>query len=66
MPPGVQRLYGALGYCPHLLPADAAANIGALWAIRNAAPETELDSIDDEMEAVVLREAPHLLGGSFA
>jgi hypothetical protein len=67
LPPRVQaRLYDVLGYCPHRLPADAAAHITALWAIRNAAAETELDNIDDKMEAVVRRETTHLLGGSLA
>ena len=47
LPSGVQkRLYDALGYCPHRLPSDAAAHIEVLWAIRNAAPESELNSID--------------------
>lgn len=54
LPSGVQtRLYDALGYCPRRLPADAAAYVEVLWAIRNAAPEAELDNIDDAMEAVV-------------
>jgi len=64
LPPRVQaRLCDAVGYCPHRLPADAAAHIKALWAIRDAAAETELNSIDDEMEAVVRGEIAHLLGG---
>lgn len=66
LPPAVQaRLYSTLGYCPTRLPADTAAHIEALRSMRDAAPEAEVDSIDDEMVAVVLREAAHLLG-SFA
>jgi hypothetical protein len=43
LPSGVQtRFYDALGYCPRRLPADAAAYVEVLWAIRNAAPESEL------------------------
>jgi hypothetical protein len=61
LPSGVQtRLYDALGYCPRRLPADAAAYVEVLWAIRNAASEAELDNIDDAMEAVVLKEAARL------
>ena len=61
LPPGVQaRLYSTLGYCPTRLPADTAANIEALWAMRNVAAEAELDKIDDAMEAVVVREAARL------
>jgi hypothetical protein len=47
LPLGVpKRLYDALGYCPYRLPSDAAAHIEVLWAIRNAAPESEFNSID--------------------
>jgi hypothetical protein len=66
LPPGVQaRLDSTLGYCPTRLHADTAALIEELLAMRNTASEAELDSIDDEIVAAVLREAAHLMG-SFA
>jgi hypothetical protein len=61
LPPGVEaRLYDALGYCPHRLPTDAATKIEALLQVRDNASESELDGIDEAIEAVVLREAARL------
>jgi hypothetical protein len=61
LPSDVQtRLYDELGYCPRRLPADLAAHVEALWAIRQAVPEAQFDEIDDAMEELVLREATRL------
>jgi hypothetical protein len=61
LPPGVEaRLYDALGYRPHRLPTDAAMKIEALLQVRDDATESELDGIDEAIEAVVLREAARL------
>jgi hypothetical protein len=66
LPPGVQaRLDSTLGYCPTMLDADTAALIEELLAMRNTASEAEMDSIDDEMLAAVVKEAAHFMG-SFA
>jgi len=66
LPPGVQaRLYSRLGYCPTRLHADTAALIEELSAMRSTASGAEVDSIDNEIVAAVVREAAKLLG-SFA
>jgi hypothetical protein len=47
LPPGVQMRFN--GQCPRQLSSSQAARLEKLWERRNAAPEAEVDGIDDAM-----------------
>ena len=52
LPPGVQMRIGQSGTVPRRASAAIAAQINALWARRNQAPEDEIDTIDQEIENI--------------
>lgn len=55
VPPGVQmKLSARLGTIPRQATPGVAAKIAQLWLVRNNCPENEIESLDDQMEKIMV------------
>ena len=54
-PPGVQmKLFARLGTIPRQATPGVAAKIAQIWLVRNNCPESEIESLDGQMEKIMV------------